>query len=174
VNTRWSCPREQEVLAAARRGELASAQALGAAGELARHAASCAPCAASLAVDAELRRTAADFAIAARLPDPGALLLHRREAERRHAAERALRPLRLASWAAGAVAAGTAVSLGGPLLVALAPALRQSVSELRAPALPALPALAELRWEGAPAWASLGVLLLSLLVIALRLAWEDA
>jgi len=140
------------VLEAARRGTLT--------GPVAEHVDECPACARAAALVSGLRQAAARYAAEARFPDAD-LLLWRSAAARRHdAAEHALRPLRWARRAAGAVAAGVAVSLG-PLVL----------RHLQAPTLPPLSQLVPT--GGTAAIVATSALLLATLVAALWLTWEE-
>lgn len=148
---RLPCRHETAVLAAARQGRLND--------ELLAHMRQCDLCAAAAHAGAALRQAATAFASEARLPDPQ-LLLHRAADERRRlATERALRPLRLARGSAIAAAAGAAVSLVPRLL-----------PHLRWPDLAPLHSLIATGW---PTWIAMGALLITLLVGASWLHWQE-
>jgi hypothetical protein len=140
------------VLDAARRGALT--------GPLAEHVDGCPSCARAAAVVAALREAAARFAAEARLPDADLLLWRAATARRHAAAERALRPLRWARRAAGAVAAGVAVSLGPLLLRTLQASTLPPVSKL-------------VPTSGTAALVATSALLLAALVAALWVTWEE-
>jgi len=99
-----TCSREERLLAALRRGPLASDDAA--------HLAACPSCA--LAADAERWMSGAVAAFASdRVPSAGSLLLRAQLRARREAAERSLRPLTI--WRRLAGAAGAALALLGVL-----------------------------------------------------------
>ncbi|HEV8239199.1 MAG TPA: hypothetical protein VGS57_07525 [Thermoanaerobaculia bacterium] len=147
-----SCRHEAAVLEAARHGRLDE--------ELRTHVRDCDACRAAAQTGAALREAAATFAIEAHLPDPMALLRRATEERRRLATERALRPLQLARGGAIAAAAGAAVGL-----------LPRLLPHLHWPELAPLRSLAGSGW---PTWLAMGALLITLVVGAFWLHWEEA
>jgi len=146
------CRHEMAVLAAARHGHLDD--------DLTAHARDCAACQAALHASAAIRRTATAFAAEARLPDPQVLLRRAVDERRRLATERALMPLHLARGSAIAAAAGATVSL-----------LPRLLPHLHWPDLTPLRSLLAAGW---PTWFAMGALLITLLVGAFWLHWQEA
>ena len=145
------CRHEAAVLAAARHGRLDD--------KLTAHARDCEACTAALHAGAALRQVATQFAAEARLPDPQLLLRRAADERRRLATERALLPLRLARGSAIAAAAGATVAL----LPSLLPHLHW----------PELAPLRNLLTTGWPTWFAMGALLITLLVGAFWLHWQE-
>ena len=146
------CRHETATLAAARHGGLDD--------DLAAHARDCDACTAALHAGAALRQAATAFATEARLPDPQLLLRRAVDERRRLATERALQPLRLARGGAIAAAAGAIVSM-----------LPRLLPHLHWPDLTPLRPLLAAGW---PTWFAMGALLITLLVGAFWLHWQEA
>lgn len=146
------CRHEAAALAAARHGRQDD--------ELLAHVRQCDACTAAAQVGAALRQAATTFGSEAHLPDPRALLRRAADERRRLATERALQPLRLARGSAIAAAAGAAVSL-----------LPRLLPHLHWPDLAPLHSLVATGW---PTWIAMGALLITLLVGAFWLHWQEA
>ena len=146
------CRHEASALAAARRGRRDD--------ELRTHIQDCEACAVAVQAGAALREAATTFAAEAHLPDPMALLRRAAEERCRLATQRALRPLQLARGGAIAAAAGAAAAL----LPRLLPHLHW----------PELAATHSLPANGWPTWLAMGALLITLVVGASWLQWEEA